>query len=80
MTSQSEITARAVAFVAAKKPAAEQLGAQLAELTTDPGAFARALAQGFAGLADPEYREGEHRIAPGLGATYGVRWPLNAAR
>ena len=79
MTAQSGSTARAVAFVAARKPAAEQLGAQLAELTSDPDAFARALAVGFAGLADPEYHEGEQRIAPGLGATYGVRWPLNAA-
>lgn len=75
----SEITARAVAFVAAKKPEAERLGAELAELTTDPDAFSRALARGFAALADPEYKAGEQRIAPGLGATYGVRWPLNAA-
>jgi 3-methyladenine DNA glycosylase AlkD len=79
MTSDSAITARAVAFVAAKKPQAERLGAGLAEHTSDPDAFSRALAAGFAQLADPEYREGERRIAPGLGPTYGVRWPLNAA-
>jgi len=79
MTGTSAITARAVAFVAARKPQAEQLGAQLAGLTSDPDAFSRTLARGFASLADPEYHEGEHRIAPGLGATYGVRWPLNAA-
>jgi 3-methyladenine DNA glycosylase AlkD len=30
-------------------------------------------------LADPEYREGEQRVAPGLGPVLGVRWPLNAA-
>ena len=75
----SAITARAVAFVAAKKPAAELLGTSLAELTNDPDAFRRALAAGFASLADPEYLEGERRVAPGLGPTFGVRWPLSAA-
>jgi len=75
----SAITARAVAFVAAHKPEAERLGASLAEQASDPDAFARALAAGFARLSDPEYLEGEHRIAPGLGPTYGVRWPLHAA-
>ena len=78
-TPTSGITARAVAFVAARKPAAEQLGRSLAELTSDPDSFATTLGRGFAGLADPEYLEGEHRIAPGLGPTYGVRWPLTAA-
>jgi hypothetical protein len=38
-----------------------------------------ALRAGFGRLADPEYRDGEHRIAPGLGPTHGVRWPLIAA-
>jgi 3-methyladenine DNA glycosylase AlkD len=75
----SVITARAVAFVAAKKPEAEGLGTSLAELTNDPDAFSRALAAGFASLADPEYLEGERRVAPGLGPTFGVRWPLSAA-
>lgn len=79
MTGQSAVTARAVAFVAAHKPAAEELGRDLAELIADPDAFARTLGRGFASLADPEYLEGEHRIAPGLGRTYGVRWPLSAA-
>jgi 3-methyladenine DNA glycosylase AlkD len=79
VTGSSEITARAVAFVAAKKPEAEQLGGGLAELTADPDAFSRALSRGFAKLADPEYREGSRRIAPGLGPIYGVRWPLSAA-
>ncbi len=79
MTTTSQITARAVAFVAARKPEAEQLGRSLAELTSDPDAFAQALGRGFAGLADPDYLTSEHRIAPGLGPTYGVRWPLTAA-
>jgi len=75
----SEISARAVAFVAGHKPAAIELGRSLADLTSDPDAFAGTLGRGFAALADPEYLEGEHRIAPGLGRTYGVRWPLSAA-
>ena len=79
VTSDSAITARAVAFVAAKRPKAERIGAALAEHASDPDAFARALARGFASLADPEYLEGERRIAPGLGPTFGVRWPLHAA-
>ena len=79
VTSDSAITARAVAFVAAKRPEAERIGAALAEHASDPDAFARALARGFASLADPEYLEGERRIAPGLGPTFGVRWPLHAA-
>src|SRR5450755_4610085 len=78
VTSGSAITARAIAFVAAKTPEAERLGGRLAELTADPDAFSRALSGSFARLADPEYREGERRIAPGLGPTFGVRWPLNA--
>lgn len=78
MTS-SEVSARAVAFVAEHKPTAVELGRSLADLTADPDAFARTLGRGFAALADPEYLDGEHRIAPGLGPTYGVRWPLSAA-
>ena len=31
---------------------------------------------GLEGLADPEYLEGQRRIAPGIGAVIGVRWPL----
>jgi 3-methyladenine DNA glycosylase AlkD len=75
----SETTARAVAFVAARRADAETFGRSLAELAQDPEAFARELEAGFARLADPEYREGEQRIAPGLGPVLGVRWPLNAA-
>jgi 3-methyladenine DNA glycosylase AlkD len=75
----SEATARAVAFVAAHKPAAEQLGRSLPDLAGDPDAFSQALRRGFSGLADPEYHDGEHSIAPGLGPTFGVRWPLSAA-
>jgi 3-methyladenine DNA glycosylase AlkD len=77
--SRSEATARAVAFVAAHREQAERLGRSLADTIYDPDAFARELEAGFAGLADPEYLEGEQRVAPGLGPVLGVRWPLNAA-
>jgi len=76
---RSAATERAVGFVAERRPAAETLGRELADLVGDPEAFAQALAAGLAGLADPEYREGSQRIAPGLGPIHGVRWPLLAA-
>ncbi len=75
----SPVTERAVAFVAANKPAAEALGASLAEDIGDPDAFAAALTAGLQRLADPEYLDGQQRIAPGIGKVYGVRWPLMAA-
>jgi len=75
----SATTERAVAFVAEHKPAAEALGAELAELVSDPDAFAAALRAGLQRLADPDYLEGTQRVAPGIGAVYGVRWPLMAA-
>jgi 3-methyladenine DNA glycosylase AlkD len=75
----SPVTARAVVFVAARREQAETLGRDLAELTGDPDGFAASLGRAFRELSDPEYQEGEHRIAPGLGPTHGVRWPLLAA-
>ena len=75
----SAATARAVAFVAERKPGAEALGASLADHVQDPDAFAAALRDGLAGLADPEYLAGQQFIAPGLGTSHGVRWPLLAA-
>jgi len=78
-TTTSEVTARAVAFIEAHKPAAEALGVTLADLIPDPNGFADALRSGLAGLADPEYLVGQQRIAPGIGRIHGVRWPLMAA-
>jgi 3-methyladenine DNA glycosylase AlkD len=75
----SAATARAVAFVAAHKAEAEAIGSGLAEHLHDPDAFAQALQRGLATLADPEYLAGQQFIAPGLGTTHGVRWPLLAA-
>lgn len=76
---RSATTTRSVALVEARKPAAVALGRSLASVTHDPDAFARALSQGFARLADPEYRDGQRHVAPGIGRIFGVRWPLTAA-
>jgi 3-methyladenine DNA glycosylase AlkD len=75
----SPTTQRAVAFVAERKPAAEELGASLADHVGDPDAFADALRRGLEGLADPEYQEGVQYVAPGIGQIHGVRRPLLAA-
>lgn len=75
----SPATAHAVAFVAEHKAAAEALGAELANDIQDPDAFAATLQSGLADLADPEYLAGQQFVAPGLGTTHGVRWPLIAA-
>jgi 3-methyladenine DNA glycosylase AlkD len=72
-------TQRAVAFVAAHKSEAEALGARLVDHVTDPDALAAALRRGLERLADPEYVDGQHRVAPGLGQTIGIRSPLLAA-
>ncbi len=77
--SQSAATARAVAFVAERKPDAEAIGARLADDLGDPDAFAAALRTGLERLSDPEYREGVRSIAPGIGTIHGVRRPLLAA-
>jgi 3-methyladenine DNA glycosylase AlkD len=76
---RSEVTARAVEFVAARRDRAETLGAALAELTAEPDAFASDLRSAFGELSDPEYVAGQQRVAPGIGAVHGVRWPLMAA-
>jgi 3-methyladenine DNA glycosylase AlkD len=77
--SDSGATARAVAFVAARRDDAEKLGTDLAEHAGDPDAFAAALRDAFGRLADPEYLEGERHVAPGIAELIGVRWPLHAA-
>jgi 3-methyladenine DNA glycosylase AlkD len=76
MPATSPITERAVAFVAARKPDAEAVGRRLADATNDPDGFAALLREGFAGLGDPAYHEGQRTVIPGLGPTHGVRWPL----
>jgi 3-methyladenine DNA glycosylase AlkD len=75
----SAATRRAVAFVADRRGPAEHLGETLADWVNDPDAFVPRLREGLAGLADPDYLDGQRRIAPGIGALFGVRWPLLAA-
>jgi 3-methyladenine DNA glycosylase AlkD len=77
--SPSAATARAVAFVAARRESAEQLGGRLADFVGDPEALATQLRRGMETLADPDYLPGVQAVAPGIGAVLGVRWPLNAA-
>ncbi|HEX2755171.1 MAG TPA: DNA alkylation repair protein [Candidatus Limnocylindrales bacterium] len=72
----SPITARAVVFVADRRPDAEALGRALADELGDPERFADVLRAGLAALADAEYLAGAQRIAPGIGDLHGVRWPL----
>lgn len=77
--SASAASAGAVALVQARTPAAETLGRQLAGLTHEPDAFAAALRHGLTALADPANRAETLRVAPGIGLTLGVRWPLQKA-
>ncbi len=75
----SETTARAVALVADRRAPAETLGRSLGDLANDPDGFAATLRRGLSELADPEYLDGQRRVAPGIGALHGVRGPLLAA-
>ena len=75
-TTLSPVTERARAFVADRTPYAEALGRRAGELVGDPVALAEVLEHGLAELADPEYREGMDRVAPGIGPVIGVRQPL----
>ena len=75
-TTISPVTERATEFVAQRRPIAEAIGRNLTEHVGDPDAFAAALRNGFLELSDPDYLEGERRVAPGIGAVVGVRWPL----
>ena len=72
-------TARAVAFVAARRARAEELGRALADHAGDPPALAAALREALDSLADPEYLAGQRRVAPGIGNLHGVRSPLLAS-
>lgn len=75
----SPATARASAFVDARRAAAEALGTRIADHAGDPDALASDLRAGLARLADPDHLAGQQRVAPGLGTIHGVRSPLLAA-
>jgi hypothetical protein len=66
----------AAAFVEEHLPEARGLGTTLADLTEDPESFTRVLTEGLQRLTDPVYEREQERVAPGSGATIGVRWPL----
>lgn len=68
--------AYAAAILARHEGRAEGLGSALADVVHDPGAFAEDLSAAFRELADPEYRDGQQWVAPGIGPTHGVRTPL----
>ena len=76
MTAASPVGTRAAGFVAERRPDADALGRALADEVGDPDRFARLLHDGLAGLADPDQLAAQRRIAPGIGAGHGVRWPL----
>ena len=78
-STDSAVSARAAAFVAARELRAADLGRALADQIPDPRRLAGALADAFRELADPEYRAGQVVVAPGIGPTHGVRTPLQAA-
>jgi len=75
----SPSTERARAFVAARLGRAEALGRALGDDVQNPAELADALRTALAELADPEYLDGQHYVAPGLGPTHGVRTPLLGA-
>jgi 3-methyladenine DNA glycosylase AlkD len=72
----SPVSVEANAFVADRRDRAEELGRRLADEVNDPAAFVASLGAAFDELADPVYLDGARRIAPGIGALHGVRWPL----
>ncbi|MEO8468774.1 MAG: DNA alkylation repair protein [Chloroflexota bacterium] len=69
-------TGHARAFVADHRKQAVTLGRALAEHVGDPEDLAAALRRALMALADPIYRPGQQFVAPGIGATHGVRNPL----
>jgi 3-methyladenine DNA glycosylase AlkD len=75
----SAATQRARALVAERTPDALALGKRAGDLVNEPATLAATLHEGLERLADPEYHEGMHWVAPGLGPTLGVRQPLLAA-
>lgn len=58
---------------------ARLLGAELADLVNAPAELVAALRRGLPTLRDPGYAEFQHRIAPGLGPSAGVRSSIQSA-
>jgi 3-methyladenine DNA glycosylase AlkD len=72
-------TERGRAIVAQRRPAALALGRRAGDRAANAGAVVVELRSGLADLADPEYLAGQQRVAPGIGALFGVRQPLLSA-
>ena len=72
-------TERARAFVEERRARATALGRAIADEVQDPERLAVALRAALVELADPEYLAGQQFVAPGIGATLGVRNPLLGA-
>ncbi|HEY6571517.1 MAG TPA: DNA alkylation repair protein, partial [Candidatus Limnocylindrales bacterium] len=75
----SPVTQRARELVAERTPAALALGRAAGDLVNDPRSLATAIRVGLERLADPDYLDGQRRVAPGIGPILGVRQPLLAA-
>lgn len=75
----SATTLRARAFVAERRFRAEALGRGVADHIQEPEVLTAALRAAFQALADPTYLAGQQFVAPGIGATHGVRSPLLSA-
>ena len=75
----SPATQRARELVAERTPAALALGRKAGDLVNDPRALATTIREGLERLADPDYLDGQRRVAPGIGPILGVRQPLLAA-
>jgi 3-methyladenine DNA glycosylase AlkD len=66
----------AATVLARNEGRAVELGRALADSVGDAPAFAANLAAAFREVADPEYRDAQLFVAPGIGPTHGVRTPL----
>ena len=75
----SPVTQRARELVAERTPAAVALGREAGDLVNDPRSLATTIRAGLERLADPDYLDGQRRVAPGIGPILGVRQPLLAA-
>lgn len=78
-TQLSPASERARVLVAVRTPEAVALGRTAGDLVNEPAEVARTLRAGFERLADPDYLEGQRRVAPGIGTVLGVRLPLITA-
>ncbi|MFN8628823.1 MAG: DNA alkylation repair protein [Chloroflexota bacterium] len=75
----SKTSERSQAFVEAHLDEAVALGKRAGNEAQDPAEIAAILHEGLQALADPEYLEGQRRVAPGIGELLGVRNPLLSA-